>query len=55
MSPIHWAADNGQLKTVKFLVEKGANLHSKAGYGVSETALLTVVITLYEDSYNARL
>ena len=37
MSPLHWAADGGQLNTMKFLVEKGANLNSKDDeYGVSE-------------------
>ena len=38
MSPLHWAADGGQLNIVKFLAEKGANLNSKdeGYYGVSE-------------------
>ena len=36
MSPLHWAADSGHVNIVKCLVEKGANLHSKDGYGVSE-------------------
>ena len=36
MSPLHWAADNGHVNTVKFLVEKGAKVNSKDGTGVSE-------------------
>ena len=50
MSPLHWASERDHMNTVKFLVENGANLHSKDGEGVSNvTVLLTVVITLYED------
>ena len=36
MSPLHWAADSGHVDTVKCLVEKGANLHSKDVFGVRE-------------------
>ena len=36
MSPLHWAADKGHVNIVKFLVEKGANLHCEDGLGVSE-------------------
>jgi ankyrin repeat protein len=30
---LHIAADNGQLDTVKFLVEKGADVHAKTDIG----------------------
>ena len=36
MSPLHWAADKGHLNTVRCLVEKGAEVNSKAKDGVSE-------------------
>ena len=36
MSPLHWAAEEGHVNIVKFLVEKGANLHSEDEDGVSE-------------------
>ena len=37
MSPLHWAADGGHVNTVKMLIEKGAELHSKDDDdGVSE-------------------
>ena len=35
ISPLHWAADSGQVNTMKHLVEKGANLNSEVD-GVSE-------------------
>ena len=36
MSPLHWAADKGHLNTVRCLVEKEAEVNSKAKDGVSE-------------------
>ena len=36
MSPLYWAADGGHVNTVKCLIEKGANIHIKDEYGVSE-------------------
>ena len=35
-TPLHLAAKGGHLDTVKYLVEKGANIHCKDGDGVSE-------------------
>jgi len=35
MSPLHWAVDRGHVNIVKLLVEKGANLYSEVGDGVS--------------------
>ena len=36
MPPLHWAADGGQVHTVKYLIDKGAEVNSKDGAGVSE-------------------
>ena len=36
MSPLHWAAVKGHVNTVKCLIEKGVNLHSKDGNEVSK-------------------
>ena len=37
MSPLYWAADEGHVNIVVFLIEKGANLNSKDDVdGVSE-------------------
>ena len=36
MSPLHWAADKGHVNTVKCLVEKGGEVNSKDGGGVSK-------------------
>ena len=37
MSPLHWAADGGHVNTVKFLIEKGADVNFKDDYyGVNE-------------------
>ena len=35
-SPLHWAADGGHVDTVKYLIDKGAEVNSKDGFGVSE-------------------
>ena len=34
-TPLHLAAEGGHLDTVKYLVEKGANIHSEKFFGVS--------------------
>ena len=36
MSPLHWATDGGHIDTVKCLIEKGAEVNSQGGVGVSE-------------------
>ena len=36
MTPLHWAADGGRVDTVKYLIEKGAEVNSKDDDGVSE-------------------
>ena len=36
LSALHWAAIYGQVDTIKYLNEKGANLHSTSNGGVSE-------------------
>ena len=36
VTPLHWAADKGHVNTVKCLVERGAEVNSKDGVGVSE-------------------
>ena len=36
MTPLHWAADGGQVHTVKYLTDKGAEVNSKDDSGVSE-------------------
>ena len=36
MTPLHRAAVQGHVDTVKFLVQEGANIHSKDNGGVSE-------------------
>ena len=36
MSPLHWAADGGHVHTVKYLIDKGAEVNSKDEIGVSE-------------------
>ena len=35
-TPLHWAAGGGHVDTVKYLVEKGANIHRNDEYEVSE-------------------
>ena len=36
MPPLHWAADGGHMNTVKWLIEKGAEVNRQGGAGVSE-------------------
>ena len=36
MPPLHWAADGGQVHTVKYLIDKGAEVNRKDDDGVSE-------------------
>ena len=36
LSPLHWAAGGGHVNTVKWLIEKGAEVNSKDVAGVSE-------------------
>ena len=36
MTPLHWAADGGQVHTVKYLIDKGAEVNSQDEWGVSE-------------------
>ena len=36
MSPLHWAADEGHVDTVKSLIEKGADVNCKDNDEVSE-------------------
>ena len=40
-TPVHQAAKEGHVDTVKFLVEKGANIRTKDGYGVSKRECTT--------------
>ena len=35
-TPLHWAAEGGHVDMVKYLVKKGANIHSKDKDRVSE-------------------
>ena len=35
-TPLQWAAGSGHVNTVKCLIEKGAEVNSKDGGGVSE-------------------
>ena len=35
-TPLHWAARGGHVDAVTYLVQKGANIDSKDGGGVSE-------------------
>ena len=41
-TPLHIAAQQGDMKTVANLVGDGASVHSKDKHGVSETMLLAV-------------
>ena len=36
MSPLHWAADGGHVNIVMCLIDKGAQVNCKDGFGVSE-------------------
>lgn len=47
-TPLHWAADYGQVEIMQFLLSKGAKVNEKDSYGI--TPLLAAV---YEDKAKA--
>ena len=47
-TPLHWAADFGQVEVMEYLLSKGANVNAKDSYGI--TPLLAAV---YESHENA--
>lgn len=47
-TPLHWAADYGQVEVIEYLLSKGANIEAKDNFGI--TPLLAAV---YEGHANA--
>jgi len=47
-TPLHWAADYGQVEVMRYLVSKGGNINAKDNFGI--TPLLAAVYEGHEDA-----